>query len=122
MDFGISDSRHHSCMNCIALETDIILYRHQMEHELFIEKRLHTLIMGYGQATSVHDCVYVHMCIYMYTLRLRSHHQEVVPPDPHSVFCNTSTCGSRKLPEYFIFANIANLLIAIVTAAMNSLN
>ena len=51
-----------------ALETDIILYRHQMEHELFIEKRLHTLIMGYGQATSVHDCVYVHMCIYMYTL------------------------------------------------------
>jgi len=46
--------------------------------------------MGYGQATSVHVCVYVHMCIYMYTLRLRSPHQEMVSPDPHSVFWNTT--------------------------------
>ena len=36
LDFGVSDSRRHSCMNCIALGTDIILYRHQLEHEMFI--------------------------------------------------------------------------------------
>ena len=36
LDFGVNDSRHHSCMNYIALGTDIILYRHQLEHEMFI--------------------------------------------------------------------------------------
>ena len=36
LDFGVSDSRHHLCMNCIAQETDIIIYRHKLEHEMFI--------------------------------------------------------------------------------------
>ena len=36
LDFGVSDSHHHSCMNCIALGTDIILYQYQLEHEMFI--------------------------------------------------------------------------------------
>ena len=36
LDFGVSDSRHRSCMNCIALGTDIILCRHPLEHGMII--------------------------------------------------------------------------------------
>ena len=38
LDFGVSDSRHRSCMNCIALGTDIILWNVYLktEHGMFM--------------------------------------------------------------------------------------
>jgi hypothetical protein len=36
LDFGVSDSRHRSCMNCNALGTDIILCRHPLENGMII--------------------------------------------------------------------------------------